>query len=284
SQDQEIRPHLTEYVSNGHTFASMMLEYTSSDFAIGQFAGQALGNKVDERFFIRRSQNWKNIYNSDLNWLCSRENNGKWKNIHHDWREATYKNYFWMVPYDLSTLIDTMGGKNAAEQRLDKFFTRLDASYDDDWFAAGNEPDFHAPWIYNWTNSPNKTSEVVHRVFNEMYSSKPSGLPGNDDLGTMGSWYVFASIGLYPMIPGVGGFSINTPQFEDIRIQFPDGELDIHGGGTDKIYIDNLKLNGRKYSSSWIRWEEIKAGGKLEFNTSEKNRKNWSNSTSLPAY
>ena len=235
SQNQEIRPHLTEYLRDGHTFASMMLEYTSADFAIGQFALQALDNKEDAQYFIDRSQNWKNIYNPKNNWLNSKHSNREWKDISHDWREATYKNYFWMVPYNLETLIDTIGGKLVAEKRLDILFKRLDASYDDDWFAAGNEPDFQVPWIYNWTNTPYKTSEVIHRVFNDMYTSKPTGLPGNDDLGTMGAWYVYASIGLYPMVPGVAGFSLSTPQFEKVTISLPDGELIINGGSTVKV-------------------------------------------------
>jgi len=284
SQNQEIRPHLTEYLRDGHTFASMMLEYTSADFAIGQFAKQALNNQEDADYFIDRSQNWKNIYNPKNNWLNSRHSNGKWKNIEHDWREATYKNYFWMVPYNLKTLIDTIGGKQVAEKRLDTFFKRLDASYEEDWFAAGNEPNFQAPWIYNWTNTPYKTSEVVHRVFNEMYTSKPTGLPGNDDLGTMGAWYVYASIGMYPMIPGVAGFALSSPQFEKVTISLPKGVLTINGGSSDNYYIQNLKLNDKNYNSTWIDWNTIKNGGKLDFRTSKKPNKNWGNKVTPPSF
>ncbi|MBK3519161.1 GH92 family glycosyl hydrolase [Carboxylicivirga marina] len=284
SQDQEIRPHLTEYINDGHTFASMMLEYTSADFAIGQFAEQALENTVDSKFFVSRSQNWKNIYNPENNWLNSRYPNGVWKDIEHDWREATYKNYFWMVPYNLSTLIDTIGGRDYAEKRLDTLFVRLDASYEEDWFAAGNEPDFQVPWIYNWTNSPNKTSHVINRIFNEVYTSSPDGLPGNDDLGSMGAWYVFASVGLYPMIPGVGGFSVNTPQFEEVKLKLPQGDLVIQGGSTDKIYIKSLKVNGKSHHSTWIDWADIKEGGKIEFQTSKKSSTEFNIADAPPSY
>ncbi|MGQ7867834.1 GH92 family glycosyl hydrolase [Sunxiuqinia sp. sy24] len=275
SQEHEIRPHLAEYIKVGLAPASMLLEYASSDYAIGQFAKKALGNTDDALFFTDRAQNWKNLYNPEQNWLQSRHANGKWKKIHDDWRESTYKNYFWMVPFNLECLIDTMGGKDAAEQRLDILFKRLDAGYDDDWFAAGNEPDFQVPWIYNWTNSPYKTSEVIHRILTEMYSSKPFGLPGNDDLGTMGAWYVFASIGIYPMIPGVGVFSINAPQFKEVKIDFPEGELVITGGSVEKHYIQTLKLNGENYKSSWIDWKDLKNGAMLDFKTSKKVQKNW---------
>ena len=284
SQDQEIRPYLTEYLRDGHTFASMMLEYTSSDFAIGQFALQALNNKEDASYFINRAQNWKNIYNPKNKWLNSKFPNGKWKAIDADWREATYKNYFWMVPYNLSGLINTLGGSKIAVKRLDSFFERLDASYDEDWFAAGNEPDFQAPWIYNWTDDSYKTPEVVHRVFNEMYTSEPSGLPGNDDLGTMGAWYVFASVGLYPMIPGVAGFSISSPQFEKITLNLPQGSLVIRGGTMETPYINFLKFNGDQYNSTWIDWSFIKDGGQLDFESSNVPNKLWGKNTSPPSF
>ena len=284
SQDQEIRPYLTEYMRDGHTFASMMLEYTSSDFAIGQFALQALNLKEDASYFINRSQNWKNIYNPKNKWLNSKYPNGKWKDIEYDWREATYKNYFWMVPYNLKELIDTLGGSKVAVKRLDTFFERLDASYDDAWFAAGNEPDFQAPWTYNWTDNSYKTSEVVHRVFNEMYTSEPTGLPGNDDLGTMGAWYVFASIGIYPMIPGVAGFSVNTPQFEKAIVNLPQGRLTITGGSTETPYINSLKINGKKYKSTWIDWGFIKNGGTIDFESSKTPNKTWGENTEPPSF
>jgi len=267
SQDSEIRPFLRGYNEVGIAPASMLLEYTSTDYAIGQFARQALKNEKEASFFIKRSNNWKNLYNPKLNWLCSRNEDGTWKSIQNDWREATHKHYFWMVPYDLETLIDTIGGKKVAEARLDTLFKRLDASYNEDWFAAGNEPDFQVPWIYNWTDSPEKTNKVIQRIFNEMYNSSPSGLPGNDDLGAMGAWYVFASVGLYPMIPGVGGFSVNIPRFADVTIQFPEGKLNITGGSKEASEIRELRVNGEKIKQLWLDWNDLKNGGEIKIKT-----------------
>lgn len=284
SQNREIRPYLKQYMNKGFTKASMMLEYTSSDFAIGQFALNALGNKKDAEYFINRSQNWKNIYNSKNMWLNSKDANGNWKDLTKDWNEATHKNYFWMVPHNLKGLIDTIGGSKMAVKRLDKLFERLDAKYDEDWFAAGNEPDFQVPWIYNWTDAPYKTSEVVHRILNEMYTDKATGLPGNEDLGTMGAWYVFASIGLYPMIPGVAGFSISSPQFDEVSIDFPSGKFIITGGSSERPYIKSLKLNGGEIKTPWIDWKEIKNGGSLNFITSKKINESWGVNTLSPSY
>jgi putative alpha-1,2-mannosidase len=117
-----------------------------------------------------------------------------------------------------------------------------------------------------------------------MYQNKPSGLPGNDDLGAMGAWYVFASIGMYPMIPGVGGFSINAPQFEKATIALPSGNLIISGGDFSKPYINSLKLNNKSFNSSWISWEDLKRGGSLNFELYDKPNKNWATAINPPSF
>ena len=192
-----------------------------------------------------------------------------------DWREGTYKNYFWMVPHNLSTLIDTIGGKEFAEKRLDSLFTRLDADYHQDWFAAGNEPDFQVPWIYNWVEKEQKTNDIISRIIDEMYSSEEDGLPGNDDLGTMGAWYVFASLGLYPLIPGVGGFSTNMPQFVESKIILGNGNiLSISKDDANGKFLNKMELNKVPLESSWVSWSKIKLGGEMKFFTSNSIRKN----------
>ena len=187
------------------------------------------------------------------------------KNFDEDWREATYNSYFWMVPYNLKSLIDTIGGDKFAEKRLDSLFTKLNATYYQDWFAAGNEPDFQAPWTYNWTSAPYKTQALVKRIIAEQYSNRDNGLPGNDDLGAMGAWYVLANIGLYPMIPGVGGFSINSPSFPYIVLHLPGNKmLKIKGGSQDKPYINKLTLNSKPFNNTWIAWEALCKGGETK--------------------
>ncbi|KAB5212777.1 glycoside hydrolase family 92 protein, partial [Bacteroides thetaiotaomicron] len=150
SQDVETRPGLKQYLDKGYYNASIQLEYTSADFAIGQFALHAVGDEFASWRYFHFARSWKNLYNSDTGWLQSRNPDGSWKSLGEDFRESTYKNYFWMVPYDIAGLVEIIGGKEKAEKRLDEFFTRLDAGYNDAWFASGNEPSFHIPWIYNW--------------------------------------------------------------------------------------------------------------------------------------
>jgi putative alpha-1,2-mannosidase len=171
-----------------------------------------------------------------------------------------------MVPHDLKSLINKIGGKAFAEKRLDNLFERLDARYEDDWFASGNEPDFHVPWIYNWTDSPEKTSLTIKRILDSMYNTSDSGLPGNDDLGTMGAWYVLASIGLYPVIPGIGGFSLNLPQFDNIKISIGKNILEIIKSNNNIDFIKSMTLNGEKQKSTWIDLSQIALGGKIIYN------------------
>ena len=195
SQEVEARPGLKQYLDKGYYNASIQLEYTSADFAIAQFALHAVGDEFASWRYFHFARSWKNLYNPETGWLQSRNPDGSWKPLTEDFRESTYKNYFWMVPYDIAGLIEIIGGKAAAEKRLDEFFTRLDAGYNDAWFASGNEPSFHIPWIYNWVGTPYKAQEIINRVLNEQYSSKIDGLPGNDDLGTMGAWSLSRNTG-----------------------------------------------------------------------------------------
>ena len=267
SQEVEARPGLKQYLDKGYYNASIQLEYTSADFAIAQFALHAVGDEFVSWRYFHFARSWKNLYNPETGWLQSRNPDGSWKPLTEDFRESTYKNYFWMVPYDIAGLIEIIGGKAAAEKRLDEFFTRLDAGYNDAWFASGNEPSFHIPWIYNWVGTPYKAQEIINRVLNEQYSSKIDGLPGNDDLGTMGAWYVFACIGLYPEIPGVGGFTVNTPIFSSVKIHLKKGDMVIKGGSEKNIYIKSMKLNGKPYDSTWIDWDQLNNGATIEYTT-----------------
>lgn len=284
SQGIEARPGLRQYLDKGYYNASIQLEYTSADFAIGQFALRAIGDEFASWRYFHFARSWKNLFNPETGWLQSRNPDGSWKPLSEDFRESTYKNYFWMVPYDIAGLIEIIGGREEAEKRLDEFFIRLDASYNDPWFASGNEPSFHIPWVYNWTGSPYKAQAVINRTLNEQYSSKENGLPGNDDLGTMGAWYVFACMGIYPQIPGIGGFTINTPIFESVKIHLKHGDILIKGGSEKNIYTQSLKLNGKAYDSTWIDWDVLSNGATLEFSTSSKPNLKWGTKVTPPSF
>ena len=284
SQQEETRPHLKQYLEKGYCPASIQLEYTSADFAIGQYALRAVGDEFASWRYFAQARSWKNLYNAETGWLQSRNDDGSWKPLSEDFREATYQDYFWMVPYNLKGLIDICGGPKAAEQRLDNYFRRLDAGYGDPWFASGNEPSFGAPWVYNWVGCPWKTSQVLRRTLDEQYSDRLNGLPGNDDLGSMGAWYVWTCVGLYPVIPGVGGFSLNTPVFPSATIHLPHHDIHIKGGSEKNIYTSRLSINGQEWRSTWVDWEQLSQGATLEYKTAAKPDKTWGTQINPPSY
>lgn len=131
---------------------------------------------------------------------------------------------------------------------------------------------------------PAKASALINRILNELYHVATDGLPGNDDMGTMGAWYVFASVGMYPMIPGVGGFTLNTPIFEHITIHLPNGkDIVISGGSEQKIYTQSLRLNGVEHDTAWIELKDLVGGATLEYKTLSKPSQ-WATQTTPPSY
>ncbi len=285
SQTVETRPGLDQYLSKGYYDSSIQLEYTTADFAIGQFALRACGDEFLSWRYFAVARSWKNLYNPETGWLQSRNADGSWRPLDADWRESTYPNYFWMVPYNIGGLVEIIGGKEEAEKRLDHLFRRLDAGYGDEWYASGNEPSFQIPWTYNWIGKPWKTSAIVNRVLNEQYSSAVDGLPGNDDLGTMGGWYVFACMGMYPQIPGIGGFALNTPIFDRVTIHLGNGnDININGGSEKNIYTASLKLIGKPHNSTWVDWADLENGATLDYATTSKPGSKWGTEQLPPSF
>jgi predicted alpha-1,2-mannosidase len=278
------RPGLEDYLSKGYIpqradtpwttgAASVTLEDTSADFAISQFA-KALGDTATEQRMLARSANWRNIFDSELKYIRARDGEGKFlPNFFYakteGFVEGNSAQYTWMVPYDLQGVIEAVGGPEAAKTRLDDFFSeygRWTGSGYTPHFFISNEPCFGNPWIYNWTGHPWRTQEVVKKTLHDLFTDSPGGLPGNDDLGATSAWAVFAYIGLYPEIPGVGGLSLNTPTFPAVTLNLGGHELHIRAAGTpERGYIQNVVLDGKPVPSLWLDWERVKNASVLEF-------------------
>ncbi|MEE2047241.1 glycoside hydrolase family 92 protein, partial [Nocardiopsis tropica] len=185
--------------------------------------------------------------------------------------QGTSATYTWMVPHDVGGLAEAMGGRGAAAARLDGFFRTPGG----EWSVGGgdplrydptNEPGIHAPWLYNALGQPWKTQETVREIAASQYGTGPSGLPGNDDLGTMSAWYVFASLGLFPQAPGRGELLLSSPVFPYARIA-PRGRPPItvvaRNAGPDAVYIDSVRLDGEPYGRSWLPEDFTTGGGTL---------------------
>ena len=133
--------------------------------------------------------------------------------------EGNAEQYVWYVPQNIAGLVTALGGRKAVGERLDRFTKQLNVGPEEPYLWAGNEPGFDVPWLYNYIGQPWKTQQLVDRVRSELFSPTPDGEPGNDDLGAMSSWYVWAALGLYPSTPGTSILTVNTPLFDRVVIE-----------------------------------------------------------------
>jgi putative alpha-1,2-mannosidase len=136
----------------------------------------------------------------------------------------------------------------------------------------GNEPSLKAPWAYNFAGAPYRSQELVRRILLTLFRNAPDGMPGNDDLGTLSSWSVFAAVGLYPHTPGAGGVLVGSPLFPSITVRLANGnllEIRAPEASAGTPYVQALKVNGRDYGSPWIPWDLLSQGGTLEFTLSD---------------
>jgi predicted alpha-1,2-mannosidase len=278
------RPGLEEYLKKGYVAqraeaawttgaASVTLEDTSADFAISQFA-KVLGDTAAAQRFLLRSAYWRNLFDPETKYIRARDGEGKFLSDFSPAKtdgfvEGNAAQYTWMVPYDLPDVIQSLGGPEAARGRLDDYFSEYGkwtgSGYTAHFFIS-NEPSFGNPWTYNWTGHPWRTQEVVRKTLQDLFTDSPGGLPGNDDLGATSSWAVFAYLGLYPEIPGVGGLTLNTPTFPGVTLKLGGHDLRIRAqGAPDRAYIQSVALDGKPLQSSWLDWERVKSASVLEF-------------------
>jgi len=275
------RPRLDEYLQYGFIpqgadksgTASITLEFASADFAISRFA-EALGDQADARKFLIRSANWRNVFDPETRYIRPRDSARNFLPDFDSGKETGFvegnsTQYTWMVPYDLSGLIAAIGGPQEANARLDKYFSQYGHYHGGLYFRIANEPSFACPWIYNWTGRPDRTQEVVRKTLTDLFTDAHGGLPGNDDLGATSAWAVFAQLGIYPEIPAVGGFTLNSPVFPDVLLRVGPREIHIQAkGAPDSIYIQRVTLDGKSIDNYWIPWEQFSKAKRLDFTLS----------------
>lgn len=268
--------YVPEFQRGGYGNVSMTLEYNSADFALSCMAN-SLGDTSDARMLLDHAQFWKNLYNPASGYMQMRRRNGSWAPGFKDdvqsydgdqaYVEGTAAQYVWMVPFNLKGLAGKMGGLKTAATRLDTFFTKLNDGTHTIYAYLGNEPCLETPWEYNFFGEPYKTQEIVRRAMTELFSSKPVGYPGNDDLGEMSSWYIFGALGMYPELPGSDILVIGSPLFKKAVIHLKDGEVVIegHGAAANAPYVQSLEVNGKKWDKTWIRFSDISHGGTMKY-------------------
>ncbi|MFD7656884.1 GH92 family glycosyl hydrolase [Actinosynnema sp. NPDC059797] len=281
TQGHVERPGLAEYLDLGYVPVgapdvwgppATTLEYTTADFAIAELA-RRLGDGATWRTFMRRAQHWQNLFNPATGHTQPRDREGSFVEPFSPaspdhWVEGNAAQYTWMVPYNARGLFTAMGGDAAVRERLDRFFTELNAGPEEPHAFLGNEPTMHTPWLYNWAGAPAKAQEVVRRALDELFGPGPDGLSGNDDLGQMSSWYVWAALGLYPAIPGRAELVVNSPLFEEAVITRPGaGPITIRATGEGR-YVSGLTLDGRPQGRTWLPESVVARGGEVGFSLS----------------
>lgn len=267
---------------NAYGPASTTLEYATADFALSTFAG-ALGDQVGARRFRQRAQNWRSLFNPATGYLQPRSLHGAFLAGFSPaettgWVEGNAAQYTWMVPFNIRGLLRCLGGNLKAVQRLDDFFTHLNAGLFAAYAFLGNEPSLGTPWIYDYAGAPWKAQQVVHTILTTLYWSGPQGLPGNDDLGELSSWFVFAALGIYPAIPGTATLLLTTPLFPTSVLYRPTGQrLQINAPGVagGAFFIQRLLVNGQVSTHPWVSSAFVAQGGRLDYTLAARPARAW---------
>jgi predicted alpha-1,2-mannosidase len=234
-KDERQRPGHAQYDAIGYIpagtkgvwgSAATTLEYAVSDYALAQLAHR-LGDTAAYGTLLKAAGNWRNLFNPATGYLQPRAADGSWPAFTpaqtKEYVEGNAAQYTWMVPHDLPGLFTLMGGNAAVTARLDTFFTRLNAGGTEPYAYLGNEPSFDTPWAYDFAGRPDRARDTVRRALATLFSDRPDGLVGNDDLGAMSSWAVWASLGMYPQAAGTGQLALAEPAFPNTVVHRPGG-------------------------------------------------------------
>ncbi|MDO5979598.1 GH92 family glycosyl hydrolase [Flavivirga spongiicola] len=261
---------------------SKTMEYAYDDWCIAMFA-KDLGKQKDYEYFLKRSENWKNLYNENNSWMQPKDTKGHFikpfipKEYSPYFCESNAWQYYWFVPHNIDELINKTGGKERFEQKIDSMFSYYPEAHDKlplfstgmvGQYAHGNEPSHHVAYLYNYLGKSSKTQKLVRQILEEQYKNEPDGHCGNEDCGQMSSWYIFNSLGFYPVNPAQGIYHIGIPLFEESSIHLPNHKtfkITTTNFSDQNKFVKKVSLNGKPLKRVYITHKEIVNGGVLEF-------------------
>ena len=261
---------------------SRTLEYAFDDYCIAEMAKKMGKTELADEFY-KRSQNYRNVYNSATGFMQPIDDKGVFQpNFSPDEYtahicESNAWHYFWSVQQDVKGLIALTGGQDKFAAKLDSMFTYIPAGNEElpifstgmiGQYAHGNEPSHHVIYLYNKVRQPWKAQKYAAQVMHELYFNAPAGLCGNEDCGQMSAWYVFSAMGIYPVNPVSGEYEIGTPLFPEMRVNLANGKtftVLAPNVSRENIYIQSVKVNGQPYDKSYITHQQIMDGATLEF-------------------
>ncbi len=265
------------------------LEYAYADFCLWKLA-ETLGRPQEEiDLYKSRAQNYKNVFDKESGWMRGRNEDGTFQSPFNPFKwgdaftEGNSVHYTWSVFQDVEGLIGLMGGKNAFVSKLDTVFN-LPPIFDNSYYgftiheiremqivgmgnyAHGNQPIQHMLYLYNYAGQPWKTQEKVREVMNKLYTPNPDGYCGDEDNGQTSAWYVFSSLGFYPVCPGTDQYVIGAPLFNKVTVILEDGKelcIEANNNSEENMYVNHINFNGKSIDRNYYTHKELQNGGKI---------------------
>ncbi|MBJ2126019.1 GH92 family glycosyl hydrolase [Flavobacterium sp. IB48] len=277
---------------------TITLEYAYDDWCVAQMA-KALGKTADYEFFSKRSKAYEYLFDVKSGFMRGKSEDGKsWNEPfdpkhsnhreHTDYTEGNAWQHSWFVPHNVDNFIKLHGGNDTFTKRLEQLFTEsseitgnnvsADISGLIGQYAHGNEPSHHIAYMFNHAGQPWRTQYWVRHILDTQYNTTANGLSGNEDCGQMSAWYVFSSMGLYPMNPASGEYEIGSPIFEKSTLNLPNGKtfvIEAENVSDKNFYIQSATLNGKTFNKTAISHQEMQKGGVLHFVMGAQPNQNW---------
>jgi predicted alpha-1,2-mannosidase len=279
------------------------LEDAYDDFCLAQMA-KAMGHMDDYAKFLERSKNYRNLYDPSVGFMRGRKSDRSWIEPFDPlawggvYTEGNAWQWLWSVQQDAPGLMQLMGGREAFVKKLDELFTTTPAFHVGGYgqvihemteakmagtgqYAHINEPVHHVIYFYDYAGQPWKAQKWVHTVEDTLYKPGPAGWLGDEDTGQMSAWYIFSSLGFYPVSPGQPVYALGSPQFDHAVLHLESGKtftVDATRTGAGDIYVQSVTLNGKPLERPWITHDEIMSGGALQFRLGPQANRKWGTS------
>ena len=287
-KDNKMRPDIDPYIEKGYVplgyYAADMsgdnsvshaLEYYLADNALSILAKE-LGHNSDAKLFRQRALGYKHYYSKESGTLRPIQKDGSFLTPFNPEAGANFENcpgfhegsawnYTFYAPHDVTGMAKMMGGQR-------KFVDKLQMVFDKGLYDPANEPDIAYPYLFSYFKGDEwRTQKTVSELLKKYYTTRPDGIPGNEDTGTMSAWAIFSMIGLYPDIPGDPSYTLTTPVFDKVTLHldpkfYPNGDITIETDRTSpsQQYIKSITIGGKKLNGFRIAHRQLMEGKTLK--------------------
>ncbi|MGG1555598.1 GH92 family glycosyl hydrolase [Paenibacillus ferrarius] len=277
-----------------HESVSNTLDYVYGDFCIAQLA-KHLGTNEAYSSLMDRAGNYAKLVDPSAGFMRGRKAEGEWvENFDPiEWGgaycEGSAWQCSWAVQHDILGLAELMGGNAAFVARMNELMTTKPlfkvggygfeihemsemASIDFGQFAISNQPSFHIPYLFAAVGEPAHTQYWVRKAAEELFSSAPDGLPGDEDNGSLCAWYIFACMGMYPLCPGVPEYVMGSPMFRRMSLHLENGKqlvIEADQNSSDKPYVESVQVNHELHESLFFSHDQLMEGALIQFGMSD---------------